>query len=163
MSEKMYALLLRLYPRHFRETHGDEAMQLFRDRARNEQGLVLKLRLWFDLLTDLAVSLPREYRYLHTALAGGSSRQRAHDGPSFAVLEDGSPHPGALFVGGILSLALLTAFPVLINHAGNNGTKQVPNHPSSRTHHRATLSSGWSDRAAWRRHERRINCFRATP
>jgi hypothetical protein len=32
MSEKIFRLLLCLYPSHFRQQHGDEALQLFRDR-----------------------------------------------------------------------------------------------------------------------------------
>jgi hypothetical protein len=60
-NEKMYVLPLRLYPSRFRKMYGDEAMQLFRDRARDQQGFIPKLRLWFDVLTDLFVSLPREY------------------------------------------------------------------------------------------------------
>ena len=38
MSEKIYALLLRLYPAHFLKNYGDEALQLFRDRSRDERG-----------------------------------------------------------------------------------------------------------------------------
>jgi hypothetical protein len=38
MSEKIYALLVRLYPSHFREAYGEAALQLFRDRARDEKG-----------------------------------------------------------------------------------------------------------------------------
>jgi hypothetical protein len=59
MSEKIYALLVRLYPSHFREAYGEAALQLFRDRARDEKGFFSRVRLWFDLLTDLAISVPR--------------------------------------------------------------------------------------------------------
>jgi hypothetical protein len=38
MSEKLYALLLRLYPSRFRRAYGDEAQQLVRDRLRDESG-----------------------------------------------------------------------------------------------------------------------------
>jgi hypothetical protein len=38
MSEKIYAWLLRLYPSHFRDRYGEEALQLFRDRAAHERG-----------------------------------------------------------------------------------------------------------------------------
>ncbi len=69
MSEKLYALFLRLYPAHFREEYGDEALQLFRDRAREERGFLPLLRLWFDLLFDLTVSLPREYLRFPTTQA----------------------------------------------------------------------------------------------
>ena len=40
MSEKIYAWLLRLYPSHFRKDYGGEALQLLRDRARNEKGFL---------------------------------------------------------------------------------------------------------------------------
>jgi hypothetical protein len=60
MSERIFALLLRLYPKPFREHYGAEYLQLSRERLRNETGAGRRLRLWFDLLVDLAVSLPCE-------------------------------------------------------------------------------------------------------
>jgi hypothetical protein len=65
MSEKIYALLVRLYPSHFREAYGEAALQLFRDRARDEKGFFSRVRRWFDLLTDLAISVPREFHHIH--------------------------------------------------------------------------------------------------
>ena len=62
MSEKIYAWLLKLYPVRFREDYGTYAMQLFCDRLRTERGIFRKLRFWLDLIVDLAISLPREYR-----------------------------------------------------------------------------------------------------
>lgn len=62
MSEKIYAWLLKLYPVRFREDYGTSAMQLFCDRLRMERGMFRKLRFWLDLIVDLAISLPREYR-----------------------------------------------------------------------------------------------------
>jgi len=59
MSEKMYLWLWRLYPSRFQEAYREEALQLFRDRARHEKGFFPQLRLWLDLLIDLASSLPR--------------------------------------------------------------------------------------------------------
>ena len=61
MSEKIYACLLRLYPANFRQAHGDEALQLFRDRLRDETGFFGRTRLWFDIFVDLAISLPHLY------------------------------------------------------------------------------------------------------
>ncbi len=55
MFERIYDLLLKLYPEHFRQTYGDEALRLVRDRARDEKGLLSGLRLWLDLLLDLRV------------------------------------------------------------------------------------------------------------
>jgi hypothetical protein len=56
MSEKIYAWFLRRYPSRFREEYGDEALQLLRDRARDERGFFRTLRLWLDLLSDLAIA-----------------------------------------------------------------------------------------------------------
>jgi len=53
MSEKLYAWLLRLYPSRFREDYGEEALRLFRDRARDERGFFPRLRLWLDLFFRL--------------------------------------------------------------------------------------------------------------
>jgi hypothetical protein len=37
MSERIYTCLLRLFPRRFREAYAEEALQMFRDRARDEE------------------------------------------------------------------------------------------------------------------------------
>ncbi|MGB7464790.1 MAG: hypothetical protein WBW14_17985, partial [Candidatus Acidiferrum sp.] len=100
MSEKIYALLLRLYPSHFRVSYGEAALQLFRDRARDEKGFFPTVRLWLDLLADLAISVPREYRHVPQALLAASASQRLGGAPSFFVLQDESPRPGAFFFGG---------------------------------------------------------------
>jgi Peptidase family S41 len=125
MSEKIYALLLRLYPAHFREAYGNEALQLLRDRARDERGFFQRLRFWTDLLADLIVSLPREYHNLRPARVAALTRHRLEGVPCFDVLEDISPRPGALLTGGILSLAALIALPALINHAGDRKTERA--------------------------------------
>ena len=62
MSEKIYARLLRLYPSHFRKQYEAEALQLIRDRLRDERGFYKRARLWWDLLTDIFVALPSAHR-----------------------------------------------------------------------------------------------------
>src|SRR5579863_6039595 len=62
MSEKIFALLLRLYPAGFRRRYGEEATRLLRDRLNDERGFARRLRLWFDLLVDCATGLPQAYR-----------------------------------------------------------------------------------------------------
>src|SRR5215813_10551580 len=54
MSEKIFRLLVHLYPSHFRQEYGEEAVPLFRDRTRDETGVWPSVRLWFDLLTGLS-------------------------------------------------------------------------------------------------------------
>lgn len=61
MFEKIYIWLLKLYPAAFRAEYRAAALQLFRDRFHAERGLLARCRLWFDLIVDLAVSIPREY------------------------------------------------------------------------------------------------------
>src|SRR6266581_4507351 len=61
MFEKIYVWLLKLYPSHFREEYGESAIQLFRDRLRAERGPFQRGRFFFDVLLDLAISIPREH------------------------------------------------------------------------------------------------------
>jgi len=57
MSERAYALLLRLYPRAFRDRYAQEMMRTFHDRLQHEP----TFRLWIDVLKDAVVSIP--YRH----------------------------------------------------------------------------------------------------
>jgi len=116
MSEKIFAWLLRLYPSHFRQAYGDDARQLFRDRARDEQGFFSSLRLWWDLLTDSAVSIPREHYSSPTARIEAPVRQCSDGSLSFHVVGSETPSLGALLLGGILSLVVLGTCSVLISH-----------------------------------------------
>jgi hypothetical protein len=120
MSEKIYAWLLRLYPSHFREAYGDEALQLFRDRCRGETGFCPRLRLWLDLLSDLAVSVPRQYGFVQPVMIGASVQSRLNGKPLFFVLRDETPRLGALLFGGVLSLVVLGAFSNLLSHDRNH-------------------------------------------
>ena len=141
MSEKIYAWLLRLYPSHFREAYGNEALQLFRDRTRDEKGFFPGLRLWLDLLADLAVSLPHAYWHVQPGLVGASARQRSDGVPSFHVLKTELPHPAALLLGGGLALVILGIFPIVFSDAANKATAQqslgsrlsLPPAPSQKT------------------------------
>ena len=116
MSEKLYEFLLKLYPDHFRRTYGDEALRLVRDRARSEKGFLSGLRLWLDLLLDLAKSLPREYCNLPTPAIVA-----AHplDGErSFQLLAQPSLNPARLCLGGTLSAALFWVCGFVVAHSG---------------------------------------------
>ena len=121
MSEKIYAWLLHLYPSQFREAYGTEALQLFRDRVRDEKGFFPCLRLWLDLIVDLAISIPREYGYAQAVSFGASAPQRLNSVPVFYVLEVGPPRPGAMLFGSVLSCLALATFWLSLNHVGNYG------------------------------------------
>lgn len=126
MSEKIYGCLLRLFPRRFREAYGEEALQLFRDRARDEKGFLRGARLWIDLLADAAISLPREYRHAQPAFVGAAAQQGGDGAPTLFVLGDKSPRIGSFLLGGTLALAALSLFLVLINHAGDSRSRSFP-------------------------------------
>ncbi len=117
MSEKLFALLLRLYPAHFRSEYGEDAMQLFHDRLRDERGFLPRLRLWFDLLMDLAFSLPREHRRDSGILAPAHLQSPAGI-PAFHILEDQLPRPGSFVVATVFALVALSAFGFLLYRGG---------------------------------------------
>jgi hypothetical protein len=50
----------------------EDALQLFRDRLRDETGFLRRLRLWLDLFLDLAVSVPLQYASPERAFARAS-------------------------------------------------------------------------------------------
>ena len=112
MSEKFYAFLLRLYPARFRQRFQSEAVQLLRDRLRDEQGLQRKLRLWTDLFVDLVAGLPQAYRNTYATVA-----PQPVGLPVFRTLEDEPLRPGAIFMGSISAITALALFVLVMNHA----------------------------------------------
>jgi retinol-binding protein 3 len=125
MSEKLYAFLFRLFPSRFRQSYGEDALQLFRDRARHEAGFPSRFRLWLDLLADLAISVPREYFYAQPELLSACAGPTPGS-PSFYFLNQGSPRPGALAFGFLLSLSALLTFSNLLNQGGQPRTLRAP-------------------------------------
>jgi hypothetical protein len=110
MSEKLYSCLLRLYPAHFREAYGEDALQLFHDRAKHEPAL----RLWLDILRDLALSLPRQHLK--------PAPQRVTVPSLFHFIEAERPRPTSLLFGGLFTLATLA----LMTYAANHRTARPP-------------------------------------
>ena len=63
-SERVYAALMYVYPRALRAQYGDEMMDYFRDRLRDERaraGARGVARLWTRALVDLASTAIHEY------------------------------------------------------------------------------------------------------
>lgn len=115
MSEKMYALLLRLFPASFQKTYREEALQLIRDRSRDERGVLSRVRLWFDLLSDLVISVPRSFQTAPVAIV-----RRSYGGaPSFLLLEDEVPSFGSLLYGAVGSLSAYSVVLILLSHGGS--------------------------------------------
>lgn len=118
MSERVYALLLRLYPSSFRRFYGEEAMLLFRDRAGDERGLTARLRLWMDILADAWVSIPSEYGRTSAAMPCAST-DGAESAMQLGALPSGAPSVHALLCGGLVSLVLFGALFVWVGHGRN--------------------------------------------
>lgn len=114
MSEKLYHLLLRLYPSRFRTHYAAEAMQVFRDRLRDERGLLKRARLWIDVLFDVSVSAPREHHRAPSLPAPSTTGL-----PSFMVLEEEPLRFDKFLFGTLLALLALATFGYLLTHGGN--------------------------------------------
>ncbi len=61
LSEKLYRVLIRAYPRDFRTQYAEPMQQLFRDRLRETHGLKDSIALWRQILADWAISVPASY------------------------------------------------------------------------------------------------------
>jgi len=138
MSEKLYACLLRLYPSHFREEYGEEALRLFRDRARDERGFFPRLRLWMDLFFDFTISLPREYVHVPAPRVVPSAPQRLSDLPAFYVFQNESPRPGALLFGGVVSLVALTTCWVSLSQVHRTAYSSAPQFSGAQDGHQSS-------------------------
>jgi hypothetical protein len=111
MAEKFYAFFLRMFPVRFRAMYEEEALQLFRDRVRDEKKLLQRVRLWFDLIVDLSISLPREYWYSgRTEVAGARMLHRTAGVPSFYFVDDELPRMEALACGTVIAVLAAIVF-----------------------------------------------------
>ena len=117
MSEKMYTRLFRLYPSKFRKEYEAEALQLIRDRLRDETGTFKRARLVWDLVADFLVGLPQAYRNSYTAAETQSVSLNVGGIPSFKVLDEKPMGPKAILLGGTLSLATIVAFGFLLSRS----------------------------------------------
>ena len=58
--DRLYRVLLRLYPAEFRDEYGREMSQLVRDRIARER----RIRIWLDLVRDLIRTAPKEHGHV---------------------------------------------------------------------------------------------------
>jgi hypothetical protein len=128
MSEKIYTRLLRFYPSRFRKEYEAEALQLIRDRLRDERGFFKRARLWWDLVADVLAGLPSAYRNSYAVTEAASLSFHASGIPSFKSLDEEPLGRGSILAGGTISLILLAAFALLLSRqiafrpiSGSNG------------------------------------------
>ncbi len=115
MSEKIYTRLLRLYPSRFRKEYEGEALQLIRDRLRDERGFLKRARLWWDLVADVFAGLPSAYRNSYSITEAASLSLNAAGIPSFKSLDVEPLGRTSILVGGTISLIVLAAFALLLS------------------------------------------------
>jgi hypothetical protein len=128
MSEKMYTRLFRLFPSRFRKEYEGEALQLIRDRLRDETGFFKRARLLWDLVADVLVGLPQAYRNSYAAAEAALLSPNAEGIPCFKLLDKEPIGRGSILLGGTLSLATIVAFGFLLSRSmaqlsvpGSNG------------------------------------------
>src|SRR6185503_1784705 len=114
MSERVLALLVRLYPAAFRQKYREEALQLYRDRLRDERGLVRKLRLYCDLLEDAVTGLPLAWRNSYKDARTAPTIADLSGIPSFGVLKQEPLRPGSVAMGSLFSVVALVAFVLVM-------------------------------------------------
>ena len=111
MFERFCAALLRLYPPGFRETYGRDALQLMRDRARDERGFFPRLRLTLDLLRDLLVLSLKGWSGSAPVAVAAVAPYRGT--PSFHLIETTGPKPQSLVAGMLASTMMFAGFSLL--------------------------------------------------
>jgi hypothetical protein len=125
MSEKLCALLVRLYPSGFRQSYGEEALWLIGERVRDEKGVLRQLRLGFDLIQDLVATVP-----LYGARSPITQISRAPNGAlSFMFVGCESPSATSLFVGFLVSFTLMAVFSLAFSGSGSGGKWNFPRLP----------------------------------
>lgn len=115
MSEKVYALLLWLYPSRFRKEYESEVLQLVRDRLRNETGWIRRARLWVDLAMDMVSGLPQAYRNSYAMTSAPALSPDSGGRPSFGLLEKTPLRPESIILGCALALTAVLAFAFVMN------------------------------------------------
>src|SRR5579859_4759035 len=100
MSEKMFTRLFRLYPSRFRKQYGDEALQLIRDRLRDETGFFKRARLGWDLVADVFTGLPQAYRNSYAVTESEPASSNSDRIPSFRILDKEPLGRGSILIGG---------------------------------------------------------------
>ncbi len=107
MTRLIYACLIRMHPRQFREKYGREMLWIY--------GEVTGGRGAASLLADAVVSLVRQWGFRERA----PERPAALGGaPAFAVCGDDMPRPSALFHGALATVLSFGLVMMAINHGG---------------------------------------------
>jgi hypothetical protein len=114
MSEKVFAWLVRLYPAPFRRKYEQEALQLYRDRLRDEHGPRVRMRLYTDLLMDAVMGLPLAWRNSYADASTVAAASSVSGLPSFNLLDREPLRRGSVVAGCVFSMMALVAFGLVM-------------------------------------------------
>jgi hypothetical protein len=84
-----------------------------RDRARDERGIVLRVRLLTDLAVDLGATVVRGWQPAATPLVTRVDAPGSARGPRFDIIEVPGPRPQAIAAGMLTSVLLFASFAFL--------------------------------------------------
>jgi predicted permease len=122
VSERIYAALMRVYPRAFRDQYGDEMLDYFRDRRRDEReraGSGGVARLWSRAVFDLASTALHEH-----VVAARATRNVPHSPNGDTMLQ--SLIQDLRFTGRMLRKSpVLTAVAVVIIALGTGAVSTI--------------------------------------
>ncbi|HEX5413150.1 MAG TPA: S41 family peptidase [Terriglobia bacterium] len=130
MFEKICACLLRLYPSAFRARYEEEALQLYRDRLRDETGMFQRCRLYFDLLLDALVALPQAWGNTSAVSNAAPLVATAQNIPSFRLLDKQPLRPVPILIGSTFSFAALSAFGLMMRLPSPSRSYSISSRPS---------------------------------
>lgn len=111
----IYTCLLRLYPSAFRDKYHAEALQLYRDRLRDEPGAFRRCQLYCDFLIDALTGLPQAWRNSYAVTNSPSQMMNAGDIPSFRVLDEQPLRPASILTASTLTFAALAVFGLVMS------------------------------------------------
>jgi len=114
MSERTLAWLFRLYPAAFRQKYEQDTLQLYRDRMRDERGLLRRLRLTCDLVVDAATGLRLAWRNSYAETSVGTLAGDAIGLPGFHLLQREPLGAGAVVAGCLFSISALVGFGLVM-------------------------------------------------
>ena len=89
-GERAFRVLMRLYPRSFRDQFGDDMIEFFRarrDEQRHRHGVRGLTRLWAHLVVDIAVNAPLQHARAITALRAIAMRPTSAGDVPWAAAE----------------------------------------------------------------------------
>ena len=114
MSERAFTWLVRLYPAAFRQKYGQETLQLYRDRMRDERGFMRRILLYRDLMVDAVIGAPQAWRNSYAETGAGTFVGGVSGLPAFHLLDREPLGVGPVAIGCVFSISALVGFGLVM-------------------------------------------------